>query len=77
MFSLGDNAVRTGNIEYFLSKKEIKDHNVMIDEHNASDQPVKNDLRTCESIRKTATGQAMTTQLVDCLILLTLKKTTS
>ena len=49
----------------------------MIDEHNASDQPVKNDIRTCESIRKTATGQAMTTQLVDCLILLTLRKTTS
>ena len=36
---------------------KIKDYNVMIDGRNFSDQPIKNDLKTFDSIRKIATGQ--------------------
>ena len=40
----------------FLPTVEIKDYNVMIDERNFFDQPVKNDLRTYEKHSKIATG---------------------
>ena len=36
---------------------EIKDYNVMIDGRNFFDQPIKNDLKTYNSIRKIVTGQ--------------------
>ena len=36
---------------------EIKDYNVMIEGRNFSDQPIKNDLKTYDNIRKIATGQ--------------------
>ena len=36
---------------------EIKDYNVMIDGRNFFDQPIKNDLKTYDDIRKIATGQ--------------------
>ena len=42
--------------QYFLPTVEIKDYNVMIDERNFFDQPVKNDLRTYEKHSKIATG---------------------
>ena len=42
---------------YFFPTVEIKDYNVMIDEKKFFDQPVKNDLRTYENIRKIATVQ--------------------
>ena len=48
--SLKNNADRTGHTEYFLPKVEIKDYNVLIDEQNLFDQPVKNDLRTYDNI---------------------------
>ena len=35
----------------------MKDYNVMIDEKNFFDQPINNNLKTYESIRKIATGQ--------------------
>ena len=35
---------------------EIK-YNVVIDGRNISDQPIKSDLKTCDNIRKTATGE--------------------
>ena len=36
---------------------EIKDYHVMIDGRNFFDQPIKNDLKTYDNIRKIATGQ--------------------
>ena len=35
---------------------EIKDHNVMIDKRNLFYDPIKNDLKTYDNIRKIATG---------------------
>ena len=46
--------MRTG---YYFPKVGIKDYNVMIDGKNHFDQPVKSDMRTCDNIRKIATGQ--------------------
>ena len=42
---------------YYLSAVKIKDHNVMIDERNSFDQPIKNYLRTYENFQKTTHGQ--------------------
>ena len=46
----------TSNKKYSLPNVEIKDYNVMIDEKNFFDQPIKNDKVTYEIIRKIATG---------------------
>ena len=35
----------------------MKDYNVLIDGRNFSDQPIKNDLKTYDNIKKIATGQ--------------------
>ena len=48
---------RTSHSEYYLPKVEIKDYNVKIDGKNFFDQPINNDTKTYESIRKTVTGQ--------------------
>ena len=48
---------RTSNKRYYIPNVEIKDYNVMIDEKNLFDQPVKNDKVTYKNIRKIATGQ--------------------
>ena len=40
-----------------LLKVEIKDYNVKIDGRNFLDQPIHNDVKTYENIRKFATGQ--------------------
>ena len=42
---------------HYIPNVEIKDYNVMIDEKNLFDQPVKNDKVTYKNIRKIATGQ--------------------
>ena len=42
--------------QYYLPTVEIKDYNVMIDGRNFFDQPIKNDLKTYDNIRKIATG---------------------
>ena len=42
---------------YFLPNVKIESYNVMIDHKNVFNHPLKNDLRTCESIAKIATGQ--------------------
>ena len=36
---------------------EIKDYNVVIDGQHFFNQPIKNDLKTYDNIRKIATGQ--------------------
>ena len=43
--------------QYYLPTVEIKDYNVMIDGRNFFDEPIKDDLKTCDNIRKIATGQ--------------------
>ena len=45
------------NKQYYIPNVEIKNYNVMIDEKNFFDQPVKNNKVTFENIRKLATGQ--------------------
>ena len=42
--------------KYYLPTVERRDCNVMIDGQNFFKQPVKNNLRTCDNIRKIATG---------------------
>ena len=48
---------RQVHARYYLPKVEIKNYNVMIDGKNIFDQPVKNNLRTYDSIWKITTGQ--------------------
>ena len=48
---------RTVQRKYYLPTLEIKDYNVTIDEKHFFDQPVKNNLRTYDSIRKIETGK--------------------
>ena len=43
---------------YYIPKIEIKDSNVIIDGRNFFGQPIKNDSKTYDNIRKIATGQA-------------------
>ena len=48
---------RNVNTGYYLPEVEIKDYDVMIDEKNFFDQPVKSDIRTFGNIRKFVTVQ--------------------
>ena len=43
--------------KYYLPSRKIKDYNLMNDEQNICDQPIKNDLRTYDNIPKSAIGQ--------------------
>ena len=43
--------------QYYLPTVEIKDYNIMIDGRNFFNQPIKNNLKTSDKIKKTATGQ--------------------
>ena len=57
---------RTSSDEYYLPTIEIKEYNIMINGENVFDQPIKNNKVTYENIRKIATGQGETIQLVVC-----------
>ena len=48
---------RTTHTRHYLSKKEIKDHNIIISERKLLDQPVKSDIRTNKKLKKITTGQ--------------------
>ena len=48
---------RTVHTKYYLPTVKIKDYNVMIDRQNFFDNPVKNDLRRYDNIRKRRFGQ--------------------
>ena len=52
VLSFENNEPRTRHAGYFLPKVEVKDYYVLIDAKNFFDQPVKNNLRTYDSIRK-------------------------
>ena len=55
--SFEDEDARERRKQYHLPTVEIKDCNAMIDGRNFFDQPIKNDLKTYNSIRKIVTGQ--------------------
>ena len=57
VLSLENNVHQIRQKRHFLSKVEIKDYNVMADGQNFFDQPVKNDLRTYDNVRKITIGQ--------------------
>ena len=57
VLSYGNNAHRTRHTGYFFLIVEIKEYDVTTDGKNLFDQPVKNDLRTDENVRKNAIGQ--------------------
>ena len=59
-----NNTQKTSNKGYYLPNVKIKGYNVMIDEKNVFDQPVKNDKITYENI---ATGQG-DDYTTDCLL---------
>ena len=48
---------RTVHTKYYLPTVEIEDYNLTIDGQNIFDQPVKNNLRTYDNIRKIAIDQ--------------------
>ena len=54
-FNINDN--RTGHSRQFLPTAIVEDYNVMIDARNFFDQPIKNDIKIYENIRKITTGQ--------------------
>ena len=58
---------RTSHSNYYLSKEEIKDYNVKIDGGKFFDQPINNNIKTYENIRKLATGQGHG-HTIDCLL---------
>ena len=48
---------RTSQSTYYLPKVEIKDYNVIIDGKKFFEQPINNNIKTYENIRKIATGK--------------------
>ena len=48
---------RASHSEYYLRKVEIKDYNVKIDGRNFFNQPINNDIKIYENIRKIASSQ--------------------
>ena len=47
---------RIVHTKYYVRTVKMKDYNVMIDGRNFFDQPVKNNVRTYDKIRKIVTG---------------------
>ena len=57
LLSFEDNDHRPSYKRYFLTTVEIKYDKLMIDGQRFFDQPINNNLRTFDNIRKIATGQ--------------------
>ena len=55
--SVKDDDSRESHNQYHLPTVQIKDYNVIIDGRNFFDQPIKNDLKTFDNIKKIVTGQ--------------------
>ena len=62
-----NNADRTGHTGYFMSSVETEYYNVMIDDQNILDQPVKNNIRTYNNIPKNKAGERED-YTTDCLL---------
>ena len=58
---------RTSDEEYYLPTVEIKDYNIVINDENFFDQPIKNNKITYDNIRKNATTQG-DDYTTDCLL---------
>ena len=52
------NDSRIGHLRYFLPTEKVEDCNVMIHGRNFFDQPIKNNIKTYENIRKIVTDRA-------------------
>ena len=57
VLSFKDDDGRQSHKQYYLPTVEIKDYNVIVHGRNFFDQPIKNDLKTYDNIRKIAIGQ--------------------
>ena len=57
VLSFENTSGRTIYTRYYLPLVEVKNYNVVIDERNLFDQPVKNNLITYDNIQKIATSQ--------------------
>ena len=60
---------KIGRTGYYLPKVEVKDYNINIDGKNSADQPISDDFKTYEIIRKIAAGHGddyITSCLLDC-----------
>ena len=57
MYSFENENGRTSHSEYYLRKVEIKGYNIKIFVKNIFDEPMNNDIKTYENIRKIAIGQ--------------------
>ena len=50
ILSFKDNDGRKNHKQYYLPTVEVKDYNLMINERNFFDQPIRNDLKTYDNI---------------------------
>ena len=57
VLSFKDDDCRENHKQYYLTTVEIKYYNVMIYGRNFFDQPIKNNLKKYDNIRKTTAGQ--------------------
>ena len=55
--SVKDDDSRESHNQFYLPTVQIKDYNVIIDGRNFLDQPIKNDLKTYDNIKKIVTSQ--------------------
>ena len=55
LLSFENTTDRRVHTKYYLPTVEIKDYNIMIDEKNFFDEPVKSSIRIYDDIRKIAT----------------------
>ena len=55
--SVKDDDSRESNNQFYLPTVQIKDYNVIIDGRNFFDEPIKNDLKTYDNIKKIVTSQ--------------------
>ena len=52
-----DDDSRESHNQFYLPTVQIKDYNVIIDGRNFFDEPIKNDLKTYDNIKKIVTSQ--------------------
>ena len=55
--SVKDDDSRESHNQFYLPTVQIKDYNVIIDGRNFFDEPIKNDLKTYDNIKKIVTSQ--------------------
>ena len=68
MLSVTDNTVVAEHTEYFLSKEDIKEYNILISSRNF-DQPVKTEIGTCNNLTELLQVKETTIQIIACLVM--------